>query len=135
MIKLRRPTDKIGGCVWLPRFIDKCRLYQAASLPADYKLSFCNPQGIDGVFLSHFSLAKEEFLRVVSETDGDPGVAAWLEVQGMLTPGRVTAWNELAPTIGQPGQPGEKGFAWARRHFYASCTDPRVNSAFTAIAW
>ena len=40
MITLRRPHQALAGCIWLPRFIDKCRLHFAVTLPPDYgKLS------------------------------------------------------------------------------------------------
>lgn len=135
MSKLRRPADQLAGCVWLPRFIDKCRLHLAGALPADYQAPFCHPFGIDGVFLQHFALTKEEALAAVAAAADEAAVAAWLAASGRFTAEKIAAWNALAPHIGKPGFPGEKGFAWARRHLYAACVDPRVDSGFTAIAW
>lgn len=135
MIRLRRPTDQLGGCLWLPRFIDKCRLHLAGDLPADFQRPFCSPFGIDGVFLEHFELAKEDVLAAIAPATDDDAIVAWLRARGTFTAEKIAAWNALAPQIGKPGFPGEKGFAWARRHVYAACHDPRVDSGFTAIAW
>lgn len=135
MNKLRRPGDKLADCVWLARFIDKCRLHFAGALPADYQRPFCSPLGIDGIFLEHFSLRQDEILAAIRQAGNDEEVVRWFLTQASVTPESIRAWNQLAPDIGRPGFPGEKGFQWARRHLYAGCTDPRVTSGFTAIAW
>jgi len=135
MIRLRRPTDQLGGCQWLPRFIDKCRLHLAGELPPDYQLPFCHPRATDGEFLAHFGLTKEEALVVVASAADDADVVAALESRGALTPEKVAAWNALAPNLGRPGFPCDKSFAWARQHYFPHCKDPRVDSVFTAIAW
>ncbi|MBX3737364.1 MAG: DUF5069 domain-containing protein [Candidatus Didemnitutus sp.] len=135
MIRLRRPTDSLGGCLWLPRFIDKCRLHFAGALPPDYQLPFCHPRATDGAFLAHFGLTKEEALAAIARAENDDDVVAALVARGALTTEKIAAWNTLAPNLGRPGFPCEKSFAWARQHYFPTCTDPRVDSVFTAIAW
>lgn len=135
MIRLRRPTDQLGGCQWLPRFIDKCRLHLAGELPPDYQLPFCHPRATDGAFLAHFGLTQEQALDAVAGAADDAGVVERLVARGALTPEKIAAWNALAPNLGRPGFPCDKSFAWARRNLYVACTDPRVDSVFTAIAW
>ena len=134
-IKLRRPQEALAGCVWLPRFIDKCRHYRAGTLPKDYQIAFCSPHGIDGIFLDHFGIAAIEAQSVINAARTDEKVAQWFCSLLGGTQESIQRWNDLAPHIGKPGHPGERGFAWARRHFLAACTDPRVVSSFTAIAW
>ncbi len=135
MITLRRPREVLAGCIWLPRFIDKCRLHFAGTLPADYHIAFCSPHGIDGIFLDHFGVAPADAQSAIHAARTDEEVMQWFCAQPGVTLESIHQWNDLAPNIGKPGHPGERGFAWARRHLFAACTDPRVVSGFTAIAW
>lgn len=135
MFTLRRPREALAGCIWLPRVIDKCRLHFTGALPPDYQIAFCSPHGIDGIFLAHFGVTPAELQGAIRAARTDEEVAQWFCTQPGVTPEKIRFWNELAPNIGKPGYPGERGFAWARRHFHSACTDPRVVSGFTAIAW
>lgn len=121
--------------MWLPRFIDKARHHFAGSLPPDYQQAFCHPLGVDGVFLGHFKLTKEEILAVVEREESDEAIATWFvgRPESGLEP--IKAWNELAPNIGKPGFPGHRSLQWGMKHLYVGCSDPRVDSGFTAIAW
>lgn len=121
--------------MWLPRFIDKCRSHFSGTLPPDYQIAFCSPHGIDGIFLAHFGVTPAEAQAVIRAAPTDADVARWFSALPGYKPEKIQAWNELAPNIGKPGFPGERGFAWARRNLLAACTDPRVVSGFTAIAW
>ena len=136
-MKLRRPTEKLAGCVWLPRFIDKARHFQAGTLEADYVRPFCSPLATDGVFFAHFEIEQDEILRVVAESAGDDAsVARWFTARPQGTVERVAAWNELAPNLGRDGYPVRRGFLWVLRHYYGGAApDPRVDSVFTAIAF
>jgi hypothetical protein len=125
----------LAGCLWLPRFIDKCRLHFSGTLPPDFQIAFCSPHGIDGLFLAHFGITAEEAQSAIRASQTDAEVSRWFCAQPKVTLERIQCWNELAPNIGKPGFPGERGLRWARRHFLAGCTDLRVNSGFTAIAW
>ncbi len=134
-ITLRKPQETLAGCSWLPRFVDKCRLHCSGRLPPDYGIAFCSPHGIDGIFLAHFGFTAIEAQTAIREASTDAEVARWFSMQPGVTPETIQSWNELAPNIGKPGYPGERGLAWARRHLLTACTDPRVVSSFTAIAW
>jgi hypothetical protein len=46
--------------MWLPRFIDKCRVHFTGALPPDYQIAICRPHGIDGIFLAHFGVTSAE---------------------------------------------------------------------------
>lgn len=134
-MRLRRPTDQLAGCMWLPRFIDKARHHAAGTLAPGFQRPFCSPLGVDGAFFAHFSLTKDEILAAIQREQTDAAIAAWFLARPASTPERIAAWNDVAPHLGKPGYPGERGFAWALKNIYAGCTDPRVNTAFTAIAW
>lgn len=132
---LRRPHDTLAGCMWLPRFIDKARHHSSGTLPRDYQRAFCSSMGMDGVFFSHFKLAKEEILSAVQREGSDEAIALWFSRRPDSSVERIREWNLLAPKVGMPGQPGHRAFAWGLKHIYVGCTDPRVISGFTAIAW
>lgn len=134
-MKLRRPEDKLGGCMWLPRHIDKVRHFLAGTLASDYQRAFCNPLGIDGIFFTHFALTKDDILDRVRRGETDEQIAMWFCARPESSPERIQAWNELAPNIGRPGFPGDRAFQWGLKHVYGGCVDPRVTSGFTAIAW
>jgi Domain of unknown function (DUF5069) len=121
--------------MWLPRFIDKARHHFAGTLPADFQRAFCSPRGIDGVFFAHFKLTKEEILPAVQREGSDEAIARWFSRRPDSGEERIRGWNLLAPKIGMPGQPSHRIFAWGLKTLYVGCTDPRVNSGFTAIAW
>ncbi len=134
-MKLRRPEEQLAGCVWLPRFIDKCRHHFAGTLAEEYQLPFCNPMSTDGIFLTHFGLEKDEMLAAIRAAESDDAIANWFVGHVGDARGRIGEWNRIAPNIGRPGSPGERAFRWARMHLYRDCRDPRVTSVFTAIAW
>ncbi len=135
-MKLRRPTDTLAGCMWLPRFVDKVRHHHAGTLDAEFARPFCNPLATDGEFFRHFVLTKDEIVTVVIGSAGDDQiVAAWFAARPASSPDRIAAWNTLAPELGKPGQPLRRAFEWARRHYYGDLPDPRVVSIFTAIAF
>ena len=136
-LNLRRPTARLADCVWLPRFIDKARHHLAGTLDPDFTRPFCHPLATDGVFLGHFELSKDEILEVIARSHGDDAVVSeWFCQRPQYNTAKVAAWNELAPNIGKPGFPVHRGFSWMLRQLYGGVPpDPRVNSAFTAIAF
>jgi hypothetical protein len=136
-LNLRRPTARLADCVWLPRFIDKARHHLAGTLDPDFVRPFCHPLATDGAFLGHFELTKDEILGVIARSNGDDAlVAEWFRQRPQSGAEKVAAWNELAPNIGKPGFPMHRGFTWMLRQLYGGVPpDPRVNSAFTAIAF
>ncbi len=136
-MKLRRPTDKLSGCIWLPRLVDKVRYYLSGTLEADYQKPFCHPLATDGAFLVHFEIDKAELLAAVEASAGsDAAIEKWFEGRPSYTIERVAAWNELAPNIGKKGYPMHRGFLWILKEYYGGVApDPRVESVFTAIAY
>jgi hypothetical protein len=59
-MQLRRPSDRLAGVCWLPRFVDKARKFLDGTLPQEYALRLGDAQAVDGVFLRHFGLAKQQ---------------------------------------------------------------------------
>ncbi len=121
--------------MWLPRFIDKARHHFAGTLAPDYQRAFCSALGVDGAFFTHFALVKEDVLATIQREASDEAIAAWFTARPESNSDRIAAWNDLAPNLGKPGFPGHRTFTWALNKIYAGRPDPRVDSAFTAIAW
>ena len=134
-MKLRRPQDTLAGCMWLPRFIDKARHHVGGTLAPDFERPFCSPMATDGVFFAHFKLTKDEILAAIEREGSDEAIARWFLQRPDSGEERIRAWNELAPNIGKPGFPAHRTFLWGLKNLYVGCSDPRVDSAFTAIAW
>lgn len=134
---LRRPLDRLAGCVWLPRFIDKTRHHLAGTLDPAFVMPYCHRLATDGVFLAHFAIAPETIITVIRDSAGaDDFVAAWFLALPSATTERIDAWNALAPNLGKPGFPVQRGFQFILKTLYGGVPpDPRVDSAFTAIAF
>lgn len=132
----RKPTERLAGCVWLPRFVDKVRKHACGQLTGDYQLAFCHPLGLDGHFLRHFGLDTELALAAILSSADDSVVAAWFLSQPGVTDTRINEWNEFAPLFGRTGNPGERAFKLMLSRMTKNIPNaPRLHSAFEAILW
>lgn len=132
-MKLRGPREQLAGVCWLPRFIDKAKLFLAGKLPQDYADGFCSSRAMDGVFLNFFALEKDSFLEAVRHGGDDGQVANWFRAQPQATPEKIRAWNDLAPRIGAPGQRGYEIFSARVCERYPDVPYTGVESAFEVI--
>jgi hypothetical protein len=98
-MKLPRPGEKLNGCVWLPRILAKARLWQSGALPQDYAANFCHPKGVDGLFLAHFGMSREDILYAAALSDEK--VSEWF--RSCSSAERVGQWNQTALNLGRPG--------------------------------
>ena len=71
MTNLRSPFEKLADCYHLARFTDKIRLHLAGTLPADYQMPLFHERGVDGFFMRHIGLRKEELLKAVTDSNND----------------------------------------------------------------
>jgi len=67
----------MNGWNYLPRFIDKIRLYLAGKLHADYQANFAHT-GFDGQWLKAAGLSADEFIAVVKNSLTDGQVFDWV---------------------------------------------------------
>jgi hypothetical protein len=133
---LRKPTDTLAECLWLPRFTDKVRLHTAGQLTGDYLLAFCHPRGIDSSFLNHFAIEKDEAVKAIVACSGDGEVAEWFLSLPTVTHQTIAAWNTFAPQFGRPGQASEKVFKMMLERMLGNfIPDIPLESAFEAITW
>ena len=134
--RLPKPADQLAGCLWLPRFAAKVRLHAAGQLGADYAFAFCHPRAIDGRFLAHFGIEKDDAIAAILNTSQDIELAQWFTSLPKVNAASILAWNAFAPLIGRPGQPGEREFAFMLRRMFPDGGLPvPLASAFEAILW
>lgn len=136
MISIRSPFEKLADCCHLARITDKIRLHLSGALPEDYQMPLFHPRGLDGFFMDHFGLAKEELLEMVSASDRDDAkVAAWFDRRIGHDLQKKKSWNELSVNLGKPGQPMNQTLEWARKKYNSKCNDASIDSTFKLIDW
>lgn len=123
------PRDRLAGCIWLPRILAKARLLKAGRLAPEYDARFCHPSGVDGHFLSHFGLSREE-------------IVGWAELPeaevthsflSRTSPERIEQWNQVAVNLGRPGFPMAERLPVAMATTYKHL-DPRgITTVFEAL--
>jgi hypothetical protein len=119
----------LGGCVWLPRILAKARLLRQGALPSEYESRFCHATGVDGQFLAHFGLTREDVLAAAALPDAE--AAAWLA--GRTTAERIREWNHLAVNLGRPGFPMAERFPAALSTTYQHLAGRGLTSVFEVL--
>jgi hypothetical protein len=133
-MQLRTPSDQLAGVCWLPRFIDKVRKFLDGTLPPEYALRLGESRAMDGVFLRHFGLTKQQVLEAVRASAGNDGsVLEWFRAQPGVTADRINKWNQLAPNIGRPGHLGHELFRQLVTEVYPGAPYTGVESVFEVI--
>lgn len=135
MLNIRSPFEKLAGCYHLARITDKIRLHLAGELPTDYQLPLFHQRGVDGFFMNHFGLGKEELLAMVKASENDADVSTWFESRIGNDDQKKNSWNEFSVNLGRPGHPMHETLAWAKKKYNSQCTDPTVDSVFLSIDW
>jgi len=122
--------------MWLARLSDKIRLHLQGNLADDFAPFLGHRLATDGTFLKFFGLELDPLLDAARNEYSDTAITDWFARQPGVSSDRIVAWNELAPKLGQPGEPMERAFNYARRKYYGGDNaDPGVASVFTGIAW
>lgn len=132
-MRLRLPHEKLAGCIWLARFVDKARAHRDGQLHPDYRLPFCHPRGVDGHFFRHFGFDKSTIVPAIEAAPDDASVERWFLAQPGVDAARILSWNELGPKIGREGQPGREALLFMRRRLYGDQPPVPIESAFEAI--
>ncbi len=128
-MKLPRPSETLAGCVWLPRILAKARLLQSGQLPEDYSARFCHPSGVDGVFLSHFGLSREDIVSAAAMSDDK--AAEWFISRTRAE--RVEEWNQIAVNLGRPGYPMGERFPVALATTYKHVDSRGLTTVFEVL--
>ena len=87
----RRPYERLGGYVHLPRLIDKARLHRQGLLDGyNYKTV-----GFDKHLLAFLKVDPDAFEKAVNELEDDAAVLAWvLENAVRRPPEEIEQWNQ-----------------------------------------
>lgn len=72
----RSPRETMDGWSYLPRYVDKVRLFLAGKLHSDYQANF--GKGFDGWWLECSGVKHEDFIEVVRNTITDGQVFDWV---------------------------------------------------------
>jgi len=89
----RSPKEQMDGWCYLPRFIDKIRLYLAGKLAADYQTNFAQA-GFDAQWLSAAGLTADAFIAVVKDSLTDGQVCDWIRKNVQKTPAEKATFNQ-----------------------------------------
>ena len=94
----RSPYDaSIGGIYGLARMIDKGRASLGGTL-GDYW--YGNDSGLDGKVLEFLGISADDFSAALEDCATDADILAWLESKGKKSEADVTAYNEMASSLG-----------------------------------
>jgi hypothetical protein len=136
MSNIRSPLEKMAGCYYLARLIDKIRLDLAGQLSEDYRPYLFHRHGADTQFMNYFALAREELIEAVKASNHDDAIIAeWFAQRISLDEDKQTKWNELAVNLGKQGYPMAKTLIWAKENLLPQCKDPNIDTVFKAIEW
>ena len=124
-----RPREALAGCIWLPRILAKARMLKTGSLPPEYGARFCHPTGVDGCFLSHFGLTREEIVCLAELPDAE--VAK--RFTSRTNPERIEQWNHIAVNLGRSGFPMAERLPVALATTYKHLDPRRISTVFEAL--
>lgn len=130
-MNLPRPRAELAGCMWLPRILTKARLFVRGELPRDYLVPFCHRAGVDGQFLAHFGLTKDEVLAAAARPEG--AIEAWWLARPGVTRESIAAWNQLAVNLGRPGFPMSERLPIALQTVYKNVAARNPCSVFEVL--
>ena len=128
-MKLPRPQETLAGCVWLPRILAKARYLQSGHLPPDYVANFCHPKAVDGLFLAHFGLSREDIILAASLTN--ERAAEWF--LGRNSSESIERWNQTALNLGRPGYPMAERFPVALATTYQNVAGRGLTTVFEVL--
>jgi hypothetical protein len=130
-MKLPSPRGRLADCVWLPRIIAKARLLKAGQLPPEYVSRFGHVSGVDGQFLSFFSLSSDQILAVCERSDGE--IASWFTALPSVSAARIQDWNHIGMSLGLPGFPMAERFPIAMATVYKHLQGHPIKTVFEAL--
>jgi Domain of unknown function (DUF5069) len=130
-MKLPAPRQELAGCIWLARILAKARLTRKGELEQEYASRFCHPSGVDGQFISHFHLTREELLAICDQTDEE--IAAWFCGLPAASEARIQAWNHIAVNLGRDGFPMAERLPIALASTYSHLKDRGLETVFEVL--
>ncbi len=102
-MRLPGPRETLAGCMWLPRILGKARSLQRGELSPEYVQRFCHREGVDGLFIAHFGMSREDIFSLALMADELAAASFVARPGGGMM--RIVQWNEVAMNLGKPGYP------------------------------
>jgi Domain of unknown function (DUF5069) len=97
----RTPYDQLHGLVYLPRLLDKIRLYAAQRLPEDYISNLGHPEKMDGFCLRFLGIEYQQLVAYVTSGATDEEIWAWTLKEGQShSKEEILLWNEYMRKYG-----------------------------------
>lgn len=130
-MRLPLPREQLAGCVWLPRILAKARRLQHGELPPEYVANFCHPKGVDGLFIMHFGLSRDDVVAAAARPDAE--VAQWFLSRTPNAQNCIQKWNETASNLGRPGYPLADRFPAALATVYKNVAGRGLTTVFEVL--
>jgi hypothetical protein len=111
--------------------MDRARAIRIGALSNEYTARFCAPDAVDGLFLAHFLLTKDQILKAAELNDSD--VAVWFKGLATATDERIGDWNHIASNLGRPGFPMAEQLPAALRGKYKHVADRSPQTIFEML--
>jgi len=91
---IRSPRETLGGFCFLPRLIDKVRLYAIGDLPKDYHENLLKEgRTFDGRFMLFTGVSPEDLRNIILKSKTDEEVLSWILENGQgKTEGEIREW-------------------------------------------
>ena len=98
-VSLRSPSEKVGGCFYFGRMLDKIRLHARGELPSDYHANL--GKGFDEKCVKFLYLDYDDLVDRVKEGGSDQEILDWSFAVGRKpTEYDVYVWNEFMRKLG-----------------------------------
>ena len=98
-------------------------------MPPDYTANFCHLKGVDGQFLSHFALSREDILSAAAVSD--ERASEWFLSRSSVE--RVEQWNQIGLNLGRPGFPMAERFPVALATIYKNVSGRGLTTVFEVL--
>jgi hypothetical protein len=90
---------------------------------------------MDGTFMAHFGLEKQQTIHAILAAPDDDAVAQWFLSLPAVSDVSIATWNALAPNVGKEGYPMHRELRFMLHRIYQGSPPPVLPATvFEAIA-
>lgn len=104
-------------------------MFRNGELPQEYAVRFCDPNGVDGQFLSYFELGKNDILSIVELSN--EAIGEWFMER--FSEAKIKAWNHLAINLGRPGFPMAERLSLGLASTYRNVSNRGLETVFDVL--
>lgn len=109
----------------------KARLVASGELPDSYAAFFCHTKGVDGQFMSFFSLDREQIVGVAELNDQE--VKEWFLSLPQVNLKRIEEWNNMAENFGRDGFPMQEQLKKGLMSSYSHLAHLNLDTVFDVL--